>query len=178
MSPSPVTPAQEHVLALLSAGSTLTAAHSQEQAAQLAALAIDAIRKILTDPATPAGVRLKAALAILDKATVFSAFSASQRSLREPTESVPSPEPEEQIILHKPAQNAQSTKTNPPRPGSGREPEPSPESKEQIIVHKPAQNAHSTKTNPPRPGRNEPCPCGSGRKFKRCCIDGPRAAAA
>jgi SEC-C motif-containing protein len=20
-----------------------------------------------------------------------------------------------------------------------------------------------------RPGRNEPCPCGSGRKFKRCC---------
>lgn len=24
---------------------------------------------------------------------------------------------------------------------------------------------------PPRPGRNEPCPCGSGKKFKRCCID-------
>lgn len=23
-----------------------------------------------------------------------------------------------------------------------------------------------------RPGRNDPCPCGSGRKFKRCCIDG------
>jgi SEC-C motif-containing protein len=22
---------------------------------------------------------------------------------------------------------------------------------------------------PWRPGRNEPCPCGSGRKFKRCC---------
>jgi SEC-C motif len=21
----------------------------------------------------------------------------------------------------------------------------------------------------PRPGRNDPCPCGSGRKFKRCC---------
>jgi hypothetical protein len=21
-----------------------------------------------------------------------------------------------------------------------------------------------------RPGRNDPCPCGSGRKFKRCCI--------
>jgi hypothetical protein len=20
-----------------------------------------------------------------------------------------------------------------------------------------------------RPGRNEPCPCGSGRKFKQCC---------
>jgi uncharacterized protein len=21
-----------------------------------------------------------------------------------------------------------------------------------------------------RPSRNQPCPCGSGRKFKRCCI--------
>ncbi|MGO4879771.1 MAG: SEC-C metal-binding domain-containing protein [Bryobacteraceae bacterium] len=23
---------------------------------------------------------------------------------------------------------------------------------------------------PARPGRNQPCPCGSGRKFKHCCI--------
>ncbi|MEW6280399.1 MAG: HEAT repeat domain-containing protein, partial [Candidatus Eremiobacterota bacterium] len=23
----------------------------------------------------------------------------------------------------------------------------------------------------PRPGRNEPCPCGSGRKYKKCCLD-------
>jgi uncharacterized protein YecA (UPF0149 family) len=23
---------------------------------------------------------------------------------------------------------------------------------------------------PPRVGRNEPCPCGSGKKFKRCCL--------
>ena len=22
---------------------------------------------------------------------------------------------------------------------------------------------------PPKVGRNEPCPCGSGKKFKRCC---------
>ena len=21
------------------------------------------------------------------------------------------------------------------------------------------------------PGRNDPCPCGSGKKFKHCCID-------
>ena len=24
---------------------------------------------------------------------------------------------------------------------------------------------------PPRPGRNEPCHCGSGRKYKQCCLD-------
>ena len=23
---------------------------------------------------------------------------------------------------------------------------------------------------PNRPGRNDPCPCGSGRKYKRCCL--------
>ncbi|MBO1265080.1 SEC-C domain-containing protein [Proteiniclasticum sp. SCR006] len=21
------------------------------------------------------------------------------------------------------------------------------------------------------PGRNDPCPCGSGKKYKKCCID-------
>ena len=23
----------------------------------------------------------------------------------------------------------------------------------------------------PKIGRNEPCPCGSGKKFKKCCVD-------
>ncbi|HEX4340046.1 MAG TPA: SEC-C metal-binding domain-containing protein [Polyangiaceae bacterium] len=22
-------------------------------------------------------------------------------------------------------------------------------------------------------GRNDPCPCGSGKKFKKCCVDQP-----
>ena len=22
-----------------------------------------------------------------------------------------------------------------------------------------------------KPGRNEPCPCGSGKKYKRCCMN-------
>ena len=26
----------------------------------------------------------------------------------------------------------------------------------------------------PEPGRNDPCPCGSGKKFKKCCGDGAR----
>ena len=32
----------------------------------------------------------------------------------------------------------------------------------------------ATKTptaNVARPGRNEPCPCGSGRKYKQCCLE-------
>jgi uncharacterized protein YecA (UPF0149 family) len=27
----------------------------------------------------------------------------------------------------------------------------------------------------PKIGRNEPCPCGSGKKFKKCCADLPAA---
>lgn len=29
-----------------------------------------------------------------------------------------------------------------------------------------------------QPGRNQPCPCGSGKKFKRCCLEADTAAAA
>ncbi len=28
-----------------------------------------------------------------------------------------------------------------------------------------------------RPGRNNPCPCGSGKKFKKCCLEKPRGPA-
>ena len=24
------------------------------------------------------------------------------------------------------------------------------------------------------PGRNKPCPCGSGKKYKKCCINGKK----
>ncbi|PTB17092.1 hypothetical protein C9I57_30045 [Trinickia symbiotica] len=24
---------------------------------------------------------------------------------------------------------------------------------------------------PHRPGRNDPCPCGSGKKYKHCCLN-------
>ena len=29
----------------------------------------------------------------------------------------------------------------------------------------------------PRPGRNDPCHCGSGRKYKQCCLDKDEKAA-
>ena len=187
-----LTPTQEQVLALLSAGSTVTAAAAsagihrntianwrqssplfreaqhqadtekaerwREQAEELAAAAIDAIRTILTDPKAPAGVRLKAALAILDKVStprVLSASSASPRALREPTESANHPDAAPETTQPGPAQSAQSAQsTNLPS----------------------FVNTYIRST--PKIGRNEPCPCGSGRKFKQCCMDHPQAAAA
>jgi uncharacterized protein YecA (UPF0149 family) len=42
-----------------------------------------------------------------------------------------------------------------------------------MATSEPAPPAAKSKP-PPRPklnvGRNEPCPCGSGKKFKRCCL--------
>jgi transposase-like protein len=47
-------------------------------------------------------------------------------------------------------------------------------------LHKPAQPEppKTIRHDHPQPGRNEPCPCGSGLKFKRCCLDKPLAKAA
>jgi uncharacterized protein YecA (UPF0149 family) len=36
-----------------------------------------------------------------------------------------------------------------------------------LSEHATAPKAHATV---PRAGRNDPCPCGSGNKYKRCCL--------
>jgi hypothetical protein len=32
------------------------------------------------------------------------------------------------------------------------------------------RNGSIVRHRTPRPSRNDPCPCGSGKKFKKCCI--------
>jgi len=34
---------------------------------------------------------------------------------------------------------------------------------------------HQLARKPPKVGRNDPCPCGSGKKFKKCCWTGRHA---
>lgn len=41
----------------------------------------------------------------------------------------------------------------------------------------PEQEAQAT-TVAGKVGRNDPCPCGSGKKFKKCCVDSPAYTAA
>jgi hypothetical protein len=140
MSPNhSLTPAQQRAVTLISAGSTAfsaaravgvhrntvsnwrrspafrealakaRAAEAQawrDKTGDLATRALDAIHAILFDPNTPAGVRLKAAIAIR-------------------------------------AQLA--------GPAPAKAPPPAP----------PSQS---------KPSRNQLCPCGSGKKFKRCCL--------
>jgi transposase-like protein len=63
------------------------------------------------------------------------------------------------------------TATTPP-------PEPPP-CTESAQLHKSAQTPHNIdRTGQPKTGRNDDCPCGSGLKFKRCCLNKPAAQAA
>lgn len=48
-------------------------------------------------------------------------------------------------------------------------------------VHNPAQQPpqpQPIRRPTPKVGRNEPCPCGSGQKYKRCCLNKPPQAEA
>ncbi len=38
-----------------------------------------------------------------------------------------------------------------------------------VLAREPARVAPAA----PKVGRNDPCPCGSGKKFKKCCVDRP-----
>ena len=37
--------------------------------------------------------------------------------------------------------------------------------------HEPSEPLHTYVREQPKIGRNEPCPCGSGRKYKKCCMN-------
>ncbi|MGA2143413.1 MAG: SEC-C metal-binding domain-containing protein [Bryobacteraceae bacterium] len=45
-------------------------------------------------------------------------------------------------------------------------------------LHNDAQKPESYRRPKPKIGRNHPCPCGSGHKYKRCCLGKSHAAAA
>ena len=45
-------------------------------------------------------------------------------------------------------------------------------------VHNSAQKPETYRRPEPKIGRNDPCPCGSGRKYKHCCLNQSAAAAA
>lgn len=41
----------------------------------------------------------------------------------------------------------------------------------QLIVHFPSYKLGTMRKPFVEPGRNRPCPCGSGKKYKHCCLD-------
>ncbi|MFW5985082.1 MAG: preprotein translocase subunit SecA [Halanaerobiaceae bacterium] len=53
-------------------------------------------------------------------------------------------------------------------PGS-RQQKKQAEQSRKMRTNKGEQNKQQTVVKPEEPGRNDPCPCGSGKKYKRCC---------
>ena len=52
----------------------------------------------------------------------------------------------------------------PPKPAQGKPSDVVSEAAEQLTKEKPKPRRAG-----PKVGRNDPCPCGSGKKYKRCC---------
>jgi SWIM/SEC-C metal-binding protein len=48
-----------------------------------------------------------------------------------------------------------------------------PDKSEDITDIERAISAREPSRAAPKIGRNDPCPCGSGKKFKKCCVDQP-----
>jgi preprotein translocase subunit SecA len=129
----------------------------REQAESLAAESHAAIRGMLADPAVPANVRLKAALAMIDRATA--ALPALQNA---------TPAAEITEIEHKNAQipvESAPIRSEPKSPTHASDPP------------QPGTSAASSPSSGAKTGRNEACPCGSGMKFKRCCLEKTGASA-
>jgi hypothetical protein len=128
----------------------------REQAELLAAPAFDALKSLLLNPETSDSVRLKAALAILDRASAPLPVPAepTTASVLEALCGVPRAED-----LHNDAQSEieDDAPDSPDSPESHPGPEPVPTPLTFV--------RNETKT-----GRNDLCPCGSGLKFKRCCL--------
>jgi hypothetical protein len=131
-------------------------------------LAFETLDGILRDPKASASARLKAALFIIDKACTppppRKHVPLDIEEIRVSQQTVPP--------VHNHAQSAQRPA---PAPAPKSDPAPTP-AENPPSVHNNAQSAQTPfRRETPKVGRNEACPCGSGRKYKHCCLNQPQA---
>jgi preprotein translocase subunit SecA len=119
----------------------------REGAVARAELAFQALEQILQDPKSSTSARLRAAIFILSHALPS---PAKERRVT-PTLPKPAQEPATQNpdFMHKNAQ----------------------------MPNEPAQPPQPYRRPEPKIGRNDMCPCGSGKKYKYCCLGKSSAAA-
>ncbi|MGA2144751.1 MAG: SEC-C metal-binding domain-containing protein [Bryobacteraceae bacterium] len=121
----------------------------RERAEELAGLAFDSLGEVLKDPKASPSVRLRAAMFIIRTAMP----SAPSKARKLPTFNNAPPE---QPQKEPPVAQERTTEN----------------------LHKNAQKPQPYRRPEPKVGRNQACPCGSGRKYKRCCLGKSQTAAA
>jgi hypothetical protein len=188
ISDATLTPTQAQVIAALAKGQTITAAAREagihrttihhwlriepdfntavenaqheyvatlnDEMRELSALALATLRSQLEDPATPPSVRLRAALAVLNRPK----FPKQGWALPERLES-----PQQQHALDTLAAieaDYRAMRLEEAIQGSAARVETPTE---------PSAAQQAAPDRQPPPSRCSPCPCGSGRKYKRCC---------
>ena len=112
----------------------------------LAAAALDSVREILTSPQTPVAIRLRAAQTILNLAN------------RPHHQSAPPSVPDEEDAGAVESSLKSSTDAS-----------AAPEPPAMTMQRSSTEFNTSVPAFSNKIGRNEPCPCGSTLKFKRCC---------
>ena len=117
----------------------------REKIEELVDLAVETLSSLLSDPQASPSVRLKAALAVVHLAAK-------------------PPEPKQQVELLLETVTAAPARSNPAPMHTPAQPAAAPVT--------PVHNSAPTpfRREQPKIGRNETCPCGSGQKYKRCCL--------
>jgi hypothetical protein len=121
-------------------------------------------RAVLTDPKSSPSIRLRAAIFIIDRAaTPPDSEQEDTAGIADLDRFAPQTLPDAQncTTVHNDAQS---------------QPEAEPENASPM--HNFAQSKETYRRSEPKIGRNHPCPCGSGKKYKRCCLANASAAAA
>jgi hypothetical protein len=125
----------------------------REEAVARAAKAFQVLDQILDDPKSSTAARLRAALFILSHA-------------------LPKPRSQSRTIYNV------SVPVVPPRPAAAAP--PASQNSENLPKNAQVEPTEQQPYRRPTPkiGRNDRCPCGSGRKYKQCCLNKPQIAAA
>jgi len=142
----------------------------RERAEALADLAFATLRDILADLKASPSVRLKAAMFVIEMAVTPSPPKPDKPLTSNHLFTAPIPEDpkgeeeaaEDEGQPEAPAAQKCTTMNAPPR----------------YTMHKNAQQEEPYRRPDPKTGRNQPCPCGSGKKYKRCCLSKPLTATA
>jgi len=117
----------------------------REKIEELVDLAVETLSGLLSDPKASPSVRLKAALAVVQLAAK-------------------PPEPKQQVELLLETVTAAPARSNPGPMHNPAQPAAAPVTTVHNSAPTPLRREH------PKIGRNETCPCGSGQKYKRCCL--------